>query len=67
MIVPLRMIHSTDKDALIEYLVKLLKDPDTRVPVYLQWAYVNSVAIEPEDMELLVQLSAKDFSSESST
>lgn len=63
MVVPLRLVHSTDKDAVIEYLVKLLKNSDDRIPVYLVWAYVNSVAVEPEDMEMLVQLSAKDLSS----
>lgn len=63
--IPLSLIHSTDKIRMIQYLVKTVRNADDRPPVYLEWAYVNSVAIEAEDMEALVQLSEKDFSSPS--
>lgn len=63
--IPLSLIHSTNKDRLIEFLVKTVRNSDDRVPVYIEWAYVNSVAVEAEDMEALVQLSEKDFSSPS--
>lgn len=66
LLIPLSLIHSTNKEAVIAFLVKLLKNPDDRLPVYLNWAYINSVAIEAEDLEVLVQLSAKDLESQSS-
>ncbi len=65
MVLPLALIHSTDKNRVIEFLVKLLKNSDARIPVYLAWSYINSVAIEAEDMEALVQLSEEDLSSAS--
>lgn len=63
--IPLSLIHSTDKERMIAFLIKTVKNPDDRPPVYIEWAYVNSVAIEAEDMEILVQLSEKDLSSPS--
>lgn len=61
--IPLSLIHSTDKERMITYLVKTVRNSDDRVPVYIEWAYVNSVSVEAEDMEALVQLSEKDLSS----
>lgn len=65
LVLPLSLVHSTNKLAVIQFLVTLLKNSEDRIPVYIEWAYVNSVSIEAEDMEALVQLSKEDLSSPS--
>jgi hypothetical protein len=61
LLLPRDVLFSSDQDAVIGFIIKLLKNPDDRLPLYMQWAYVAGHAITGEEMEALVQLSAKDL------